>query len=300
MNKFITVFLAACAVVVMGVSCNKENSSQAPFGPEVEYVLGVSGGGFSADVETRATPVNSVPQTLYWGATTGGNTAGTTNETVRYAGNNNTQGIQASVSNGTVATGRYQTSPAASINWYVSNVNFAFSSGNPSLTVSNNQTDVVVGRTFGSSLTNPQVQLEHIFCRTGSVTINTTDGYSISVTGCDVQSPSNSTTGTAGVYNMRTGQWSSASTRLTSWTSLLNNADLWLIPGTYNIRLTYVLTKGDYNSGTQTKTAQVEFRKGRVNNIVGQLTGSGASEITIGITLEPWSSTDAQVNFGTN
>ena len=130
----------------------------------MEIILGV-GNGFEADVETKATAITSVPATLYWGATTG-----STTETKKW------DATSASTSSNKISSGQYQTATPTAYNYYVANKTFSVGAAS-TMTVADNNTDVLVGRTAASTSTTPSVVLNHIFCRTGSLTLNTQTEY---------------------------------------------------------------------------------------------------------------------------
>ena len=153
------------------------------------------------------------------------------------------------------------------------------------MTVSNNGTDVLAGRTYQSSSTAPSVVLNHIFARTGALAMNTQSGYSISNVSWRIVGKS-SINGTAGTYNMRSQSWTASSSTL-SEQAIDSSSNLYLIPGTYTFKCTYTLTKGDWTY-TFTKSADVTIVGGKVNNITGTASGGSASEIVISLGLTGW------------
>jgi hypothetical protein len=286
MRRFLVLFFAGLSVAV---ACNKQ-PVVADVAESNEIVLNV-GDSFSASVDTRATAVTAVPNNLYWGATTG-------------SGNNERQkwnAVSASVtsqgSNRVIATGQYQTANPTTYNYYVSNQSFSIpSQGAVSMTVGNNGTDVIVGRA-SSSASNPSVVLGHIFSRTGALNLNVENGYTATdVSWSIVGRSSNGINGTAGTYNMTSGQWTAASTRLTSDTPVSSGSDLYLIPGDYVIKVSGTLTKGDY-SGPFSKQADIALQQGKVNNITGTIRDNPATDIVITVTLTDWGSNDIDVQF---
>lgn len=281
MRKLISAILMLSAVLV---SCTKTDAPEAS-SSEVssdgrgvfdmgEIILGVSDG-FDASVQTKATAITAVPSTLYWGASTG--SAGS--ETSKWAA------VSASVSSNKIATGKYQTATPTTYNFYVANQTFSIAAAKTTMTVANNNTDILSARVSSSS-TTPAVALGHIFARTGTVNLNTQSGYSISVSSWKIVGKSE-INGTAGTFNMTTNSWESASTKLTSQTSLSSSSDMYLIPGTYTIYVTYTLTKGDW-SGTFTKHADVVLQQGKVNNITGTANGGAASGIELSLSVTDW------------
>lgn len=270
MKKF-SVFIIAAVAALSFVSCQKNdrlpNDSEGQ-----EIVLNV---GDSFEVDTKATAITTVPSTLYWGASTG-----TSTESVKWTT------ASASVSSSKINTGKYQTATATAYNYYVANQTFTVAGD---MTVANNNTDIVAGRTASSSSTTPSVTLNHIFARTGSLTCNAQSGYTISGVSWKIYGSSSDIQGTAGTYNMKSQTWTAASTKLTSETAITSTSDMYLIPGTYTIKVSYTLTKGDY-SQSFTKTGTVSLTMGKVNNISCTAIGGGASEIVLSVSLTAWGS----------
>ena len=277
--KFPVLCLAMAAVVF--ASCNKDIDT--PVVPEEtggEIVLGV-GDGFEAIVDTKGTNITTVPTTLYWGATTGGNAAGSTAETVKWAT------ASSSVSSGKINTGKYQTATPTAYTYYVANQTFT---AGGAMTVANNNTDILVGRTFGTTSSTPSVALDHIFAALGTLSVTAKSGYTVSNVTWKFVSPSSSATGTAGTYNVRTKAWSS--TTALAETTVASGSNLYLIPGTYTVKVTFTLTKGDWTQN-YTKTASVALQAGKTNNITANMTSiDPASPITLNITLNAWGSVD--------
>lgn len=269
MKKF-SVFIIAATVVLSFASCQKND--RIPNDSEGQEI--VLNFGDSFDVETKASAVTSLTS-AYWGASTG-----TSTESVKWST------ASASVSSGKISTGKYQTVSPTFYNYYVANQTFTVAGD---MTVANNNTDIVAGRTASSSSTTPSVTLNHIFARTGSLTCNTQSGYTISGVSWKIYGSSSDVQGTAGTYNMKSQSWTAASTKLTSETAITSTSDMYLIPGTYTIKVSYTLTKGDY-SQSFTKTGTVSLTMGKVNNISCTAIGGGASEIVLSVSLTAWGS----------
>lgn len=286
MKTYKYIIMAGAALMALG-ACNKQEVVVTEESGE-EIVLGMEGD-FIASVDTRATAINNVaglPTTLYWGATTGGNSGGTTNETQKWAV------ASATRSNASIATGKYQTATPTAYNYYVATQTFTIpSSGTASMTVQNNSNDVLAGRLFSSPSSNPTVELNHVFARTGTLTLTATNGFTIqgTPTWTIVGRNSNGIQGTAGTYNLSTGQWTAASTRLTTAQAITSSSDLYLIPGEYTITVNYTITKGDFTA-QRSKSAYIQLTKGKINHISGSVTDT-ASEIAITVTVEPWDTT---------
>lgn len=249
-------FLLGVAVFAgMCVGCSKEQMAQDTKCDVLfreEIVLGLAGDNLLAEVVTKTTNVTSVPATLYWGATTGSGSS----ESVKWAS------ASASVSSAKIFTGKYQTLTPTSYNYYVSNI--AMSVGANTTVTATNTTDVVVGRCAASTSTTPSVTLGHIFSRTGTLTF-TASGYTVTNVSWKIVGKS-TLNGTKGVYNLRTGAWTSATTKLTSETTITSSSNLYLIPGTYTVKITFTASK-DGNTKTFTKSGDVVLAQGKVCNI---------------------------------
>lgn len=258
---------------------------------EVQEEIVISLNGLDVDVDydpmTKATAVTSLANTtLYWGATTGGNAAGSESETVKYATSSGT-----STSASKINTGKYQTASATSYNWYVSNVAFT-TAASSSVTVSNNGTDVVVGRLFGNSTASPAVTLNHIFARLCSVTVQAAEGYTVSsITATIVPN-------TSGVYNMRSLFWTSSVAG--SSTSVANSAvgtkanDIYLVPGDYTVTLGWTAVIGNYTKTFSSVQKTVTLVQNRTNNLTVTL-GGDAEVVTFTTSLTDFNA----VNGGT-
>ena len=269
--RFSTICLLAAGLVA--ASCNKLASTSEPvyYSEPEEIVLNV-GDGFEAVVDTKATALTAVPGTLYWGASTG-----TSTETVKWATASGT------VTSSKINTGKYQTATATAYNYYVASQTFTVAGD---MTVANNSNGVVAGRTAQNSTTNPAVTLNHIFARTGTLTCNAQSGYTISGVSWKIVGKS-TINGTAGTYNMKSQGWTAASTKLTSDTAITSSSDMYLIPGTYTLKVTYTLAKGDW-SETFTKSCDVTIVGGKINNVTCTAIGGAASQIVISVSLADW------------
>lgn len=276
-------YLLASAVAL---SCQKAGT-QFPGG---EIVLRIGDDALQAYVDTKATPVTSIPSTLYWGTTTG--TRGTGVETRKY--HSGGSATSATVTAGTISTGQYQTATPTAYNHYVGNQNFSIpATGNVTMTIANNNTDVIAGWTAADPSTAPSVTLNHIFCRTGSVTLVLPSGYSQSAVSWTIKSKG-AVSGTAGIYNLSTGAWTTASSTLAE-TALTGSSDLYLIPGEYTVTCSFTATKGDFTK-SYTQVCDITLTGGRINNIVATSSKDDASQIVISVSLTAWT---AQAVSGT-
>jgi len=269
--------IAASAAGIMLTSCSKESITIPD--TDGEIILGIDGEGLDLKVDTRATAVTSIPATLYWSGTTGN----WKSETPKW------DSASASVTSGSLPTGKYQTATPTSYNYYVSTNPITFGAGGSTISA-DNSTDVIAGCTQGATtLTSPSITMEHVFARTGSLSHTPADGYSASNVSWKIQSKTGGTGGRAGTYNIATKAWGNVSAL--SQQDLGSTSDLYCVPGEYTITVTYTLSKGDYQE-TNTVSGNVTLVAGKVNNIstVLPIKQGGAHEIVIGVTLSGWGS----------
>ena len=272
MKRFTFIPFAIAALLTL--SCQKNIASVDACAPQ-EIVLAISEAPVEVFTGTKAiTPVNSLPASLYWGATTGSGS-----ESTKWASASGT------VSAGKINTGKYQTATPTTYNYYLSNVSMSIGANTTvSATGGTSGTDVICGRATSISAT-PSVTMDHVFARTGSITTTCTNG---SLTGLSYTiKAKGDNTGTTGTYNLRTDAWSSAS-GITSDTAITGSSDLYLIPGDYTIKATGTYTRGDYVA-TKTMTGTVTLTGGKINNIA-LAWPDGGTEIVITVTLTPWGS----------
>ena len=277
MNKF-KLYAASLLITGLAAGCAKsvEPENQHP----QQIVLCVGDDTIDMDVQTKTTAITKIPSTLNFSVTTG--KLGSS-ETMKK------ESASVSAASGKIATGLYQTANATSYNYYVSNCPISFAASGSTVSASNT-TDVIAG-TATSSSTSPSVTLDHIFARTGTLTLKTQTGYDLSNVSWKIASV---TGGTSGTYNIAKQAWSSLTT-LNS-TSIPESSDMYLVPGSYTLTVSYTLTKGDWTQNF-TKSASVTLVGGKINNISGTASGGAASAISLTVTLTPWESTDITADF---
>ena len=236
------------------------------------------------EADTKATPVSSLSN-AYWCTTTGGNAVGSASESDEWNAGGGSP-VYSGVSAGVIYTGQYVDGDnPGTRNYYCSNVSFNASTRTLSAT---NDTDIVAGRTFGSSSTSPSVNLLHIFARMGTLTMNAPAGYSIDNISWTIQGYSGSY-GTSGTYNLQTSSWSGCS-GLTSATSISSGSDLYVIPGVYTIVSYYRLGHGgDYEN--KSASANITIARGCVNNITATAVGAWDVDVTFSVDIADWYST---------
>ncbi len=278
MKKNLLFLLAAFSMLF--VACENNLAPDDMAGKEIKF--GVKSDGINMSVSTKATAVTSV-STVYWEAKEG--------STVKYAKQT------CSVSGGTVTTGQYwpATIPSGGYIYFVSNHDFASGTGVMSV---NNTEDVVAGTTSGARSNGVTVALDHIFSRTGTLTFVAKDGYTASNVVWKIAS-TGSAAGTAGSYTIGTGWASSGATALAKQ-EFTSSSDLYLIPGSYSVEVSFTLTKGSFTQN-YVKTGSVTLVQGKVNNITADFDTvnpiDDASDIEFGVTVTPWGSEDHTPNF---
>lgn len=242
----------------------------------------VNGENLDIQVSTKATEVTSV-SSVYWMATSG--TVGS--DTKVY------DPKQLTVDAGVYNTGYFWPATSVAYNYYVSNVQFAWEGA--AKIAATNATDIVAGKASASYKSSPEVTLDHIFARTGSLTLNPADGYEL-VGNATWKIKSNTGAGKSGSYNIGSGAWSGV-TALSQQT-FTGTDDLYLVPGSYHIDITYTLKKGDWEKQF-TKGADVELVGGKKNNLTATAhAGSdGPQEITLTVSLTPWSDKNTEITL---
>lgn len=272
--------LYAAPLLILGFAASCAKSVEPENQNPKEIVLCVGGDTIDMQVQTKTTAITSVPSTLYYSMTTG---------TLGSAETSKKESASGNVGSGKIATGVYQSLTPTSYNYYVSNAAITFAASGSTISAVNT-TDVIAGKVT-SKETNPSVKLDHVFARTGTLTLNTQSGYTLSNVSWKIES---STAGTGGTYNIAKNIWTSV-TALSS-TAITETSDLYLVPGDYTLSVTYTLTMGDWKQ-TFTKKATVTLVAGKVNNISGTASGGNASEISISVSLTEWETNNINATF---
>lgn len=271
--------LYAAPLLILGFAASCAKSVEPENQNPKEIVLCVGDDTIDMQVQTKTSAITSVPSTLNYSMTTG--TIGSETSKIESASGN--------VGSGKIATGVYQSLTPTSYNYYVSNAAITFAASGSTISAVNT-TDVIAGKVT-SKETNPSVKLDHIFARTGTLTLNSQSGYALNNVSWSIES---SSAGTGGIYNIANGRWSSV-TKLSS-TAITKDSDMYLVPGDYTLSVTYTLSKGDWNQ-TFNKKATVTLVAGKVNNITGTASGGNASEISITVTLTEWGTNNITATF---
>ena len=194
--------------------------------------------------------------------------------------------------------------------WNKSNIGYHFYASSRPLTFNASGTTVAATNDYDvvcAYLASPNYRLpntltfQHIFARIGNVTVTAASGYTISNVSMTVVPK------TGGTYNLRTGAWSSvttgSSTQLANSTPGTKSNDLYLVPGEYDIVMSWTATKGNYSqSFSKTYTGQ-SIVGGKVNAITAEFTGD-ARDVRFLVNVSNWNNSavalgeyDGKVNY---
>lgn len=271
-------FFIACAAlfVVAAASCRKQDASSCT-SESGTISFRLVGEGLEMSVKSAAvTSLTSVN----WGATSG--TRG--NDVLVYAPS------AYAVSGGVVNTGLYWPKDETSYIYYASNADMVWNASSHSMTIAaTNGTDIVSGTVSAPYKSEADITLDHIYARTGSLTLNAQDGYTI--VGDSVwKIESNAGAGIAGTYDVGASAWlTNPSPSALASQIFTSNSDLYLIPGSYKITITYTLQKGAFVK-EYTKSADVILEANTINNIVAtaHVGNDGASEVVFNVSISEW------------
>ena len=306
MKKILLFVFSALAVVA--VSCNKNSVSpdvSASFEAEdglapIEFAIE---GEFAPVAETRGPSEVTTDNFSSMNVTA---TTGTSSETAVTNFSNTTFTKDGSVWKG----GKYWPVQNPGYHFYASNVNMTHTDAGQTVSPQNAGTDVIVG--YIASPTYQQSNaftMGHIFAQIGWVEINAPSGYTVSELKVSL------TPKVGGTYNIKSGSWTSktagsltyilgtASTGVNINTAGGKNSrtdnDLWLVPDTYTLAVTYKVSIGDYTSNTISMSGDVTIEQGKNNNITATLpsNNTGAQEIQFTVTVTPWSEVTKNVNW---
>ena len=286
----IRLFLLLVLSTLVAVSCGKDAISYDDCGNGNEIVFS-TGDDLNFDVLTKAPTEKTVSNlsSFYVLASTGiaGNSAETTSP-----GFTCTQFSKISGSN--YRGGKYWPASSVSYHFYAATKPLTLSSGNvtfkPSATIADDLYGYVASPTYNASST--PITLNHIYAQIGYCNVTAPSGFTVS--GLSVTITPKVPTANA-TFNVRTGAWSTTSSHYTNGSAVTlctatgstADKDLWLVPGTYTLSVSYTLTKETY-SASFTKTATVTLVMGKNNNINMQLPSHAADHITLTITLDSW------------
>jgi hypothetical protein len=198
-----------------------------------------------SDNMTKTTVIYVPSGTWYWGVTTGGNRSGSALEEVKW------MAAPGTISSSALHTGKYQTQEPSLYNYYITNCSNLNIGGRTTVDVPDNNTDYIVGRTWGSTSAKPRITLEHLFARIVYITFNTKNDFGYSFTNVTISIESKDIiSGTSGSYNISQGLWVSSTaplglTVLGSNISSTLSTDLYLIPADYYLYVNYRVHNGE-------------------------------------------------------
>ena len=210
--------------------------------------------------------------------------------------------------------GKYWPQSDPSYRFYAANRPLTYGSGGATISASNDLDVVCAYKSNPTYGTRNTLQFDHIFARISTVTVSATAPYNISAITIWIVNPK-----TGGTYNLYTGSgridgtgWSSLTPSSSTQTQLFSNAgtitagdsstgvnnDLYIVPGTYQLKATWTASVDDYSQTYTTKTSvsNVFIQGGKVNSISVSLSGD-ATEITFSIAVADWGSNP--INAGT-
>lgn len=286
---FYTTCLILAAAAMMSTSCKKEDRT-VPSGSEIAAADGeirFVSDGLDMNVSTRTTAIDAVSGLTSVNVHCFTGTGGSSETNVWTV-----TGLSAA--SGTISTGKYWPASNPSYRFVASNAAITPATAGATISPANCDTDWVVAKnlspTFGSS---NALAFSHILARVGTVTLNTQSGYELSSVSATLKSACHS-----GVYKLATDTWTSkagasdnACASFSGSTSAqASSNDIYVVPGTYTLSITYTLTKGAW-TGTFTKSGSVTLVAGKINAITATAIGGAANEITFTVTITPWGST---------
>ena len=175
-----------------------------------------------------------------------------------------------------------------SYKFYVSNRPLTFAAAGTTVSATNTTDVVCAYLTNGTYKTKNTLTFEHIFARFGRVDVVAESGYTISNISIRI------TPKTGGTYNLRTGAgktdgtgWSSVTTGSATVVANATGAnanDIYLVPGTYEVKATWTATQGGTSITYTDKVVNVPIVGGKTNVVSIVLGG----EILFGVDLEEY------------
>jgi len=268
------IFIYLTAATVLAMSCTKESrygDVDDNKGKEIRFETGV----LNAEFQTRVTAVTLDNIGSFQVMTTTGS-EGT--ETLVWSV---IATKDESASSGNVyQTGKYWPDSDPSYHFYASNESISLESGVPVLSA-DGSTDVVAAITRSSTyLSTNTLNFSHIYSRVGTVSVSSKNGYDVSGISVSLLN-----TATGGKYNLSSYSWDEKNSSTVSLQ--VGSNDVYVVPGTYTISVTYTFTKGDY-SHEFTSTGDVIFLSNKICNLAISLTGDPAVPVSFNVTMTEW------------
>ena len=284
MKKTLLLF---CTVFALGaISCTKADKLETPDVSESRLIsFSAKGEGLSTSVSTKASAVTSLES---FNVTA---TKGESSETAVF------ENISFSKSGSNYTGGKYWPSTDAKYHFYAANAHLSFATNVCSVSPSDASKDIIVAHIANPTYkASNELVFEHIYSRIGSIAITAPSGYTISGTPTIALSAP-----VAGTYSLNSKNWTSKGsaakqTLVTGVAGASASNDVYVVPGTYSMSVTYTLVKGDYVE-TFTKTANVTLVQGKVNNITATAPAGNAQEIVFTVTVTPWGTNPINVDL---
>lgn len=163
-----------------------------------------------------------------------------------------------------------------SYRFYASNVPLTYDQGGARVSATN-ATDIVVAYLPVANVTYKEqntLTFKHIFARIGTVTVTAESPFTISNVNITI------TPVIGGTYRIFNNDWfsvTSGSATTIASAAGTNNNDLYLQPGTYQLRASWTATNGSYTENFSNKTVNVTLVEGKVNNITCTLSGNNVN-----------------------
>ena len=184
--------------------------------------------------------------------------------------------------------------PAGGVHFYASNAGLVYNAAGARVSALNT-TDVVCAYLpdpdFGEE---NELTFSHIFARLDTVKVVAETGYTISNVSIRV------TPKTAGTYDLRAGAghadgtgWSSVVTGSETAVATAvgsNVLDLYMVPGTYTVKVSWTATKGGSVENFTDETVDFNLEAGKRSEVTFTL-GGNAADMKFGIAVTPWAVT---------
>lgn len=264
-----TFFILAALGMVAAASCKKAESTAVLDNSLIAFTAN------GLDISTKVSAVTSLDG-FYATATTG--SAGSESSvwnSVRFSGGP------------TYVADKYWPNSNPSYHFYAANSELSFDASGCKVTT-DCSTDVVASYLASSNYKQTNsLTFEHILARIGNVSISATSGTlsNVSAKLTDVS--------TGGTYNLRTKAWTPIAGSIKALN--IGSNDIYVVPGTYKISVTYTVTRGEY-SETLTKEGSVTLAAGKVNAITAQ-TPTTSTDVNFVVTIKPWESNTANAGI---
>lgn len=269
-----TLFLSA-ALLAGVTACNKSEmtAGKMPLPPSDEpgLITFTADGALETSVETKVSAVTTL-SSFYVSATKGSAGSETSSwNSVSFSGSSSFTG------------GKYWPSSNPSYHFYAANDALTFAAAGTTVAPDGSKDVVVAYLASPTYKSSNALTFSHVYARVGTVTISPASGSLSNV------SATLKNVATGGTYNLRTDSWT-AGTK-SDKTLTVGSNDLYVVPGTYTLTVTYTATLGDYTE-TFTKSGSVTLQQGKVNSITATAPNSAAG-ITFTVSVTAWGSATA-------